>query len=165
MKKTGGKDLTQEVQSKVFTKAEVEVFKKVFSKLAKGGQTISLQAYVKHVKEITKNRDDNLLKLIVADLENDGEEMVNLKQFISIMEEKVGDLESTTGVQKIFSFMANDPLKQRVSLQDLQRLRSELGLSVSDNDLQRLVNFVTVSFKERTDFTYEEFESYVLKSR
>lgn len=165
MKKASAKGPVQETQSKVFTSTEVDTFKRVFDKLSKGSQKISLQAYVKHVKDLSKNKPDPILKMIVADLENEGEETVNFKQFLEIMEEKVGDLESTSGVQKIFGFLAKDPLKQRVSLDDLQRLRSDLELLVSDKDLQRLVDFVTVSFNQRSDFTYEEFEGYVLKKK
>ena len=165
MKKVSAKGTVQESSSKVFTSAEVDTFKRVFDKLSKDGQKMSLQAYVKHVKDLSKNKPDPILKMIVADLENDGEETVNFKQFLEIMEEKVGDLESTSGVQKIFGFLARDPLKQRVGLVDLQRLRTELGVLVSDKDLQRLVNFVTVTFNSRSDFTYEEFEDYVLKKK
>jgi Ca2+-binding EF-hand superfamily protein len=165
MKKTGQKDLQAELASKVFAKAEVEVFKRVFDKLAKGGETIRLQTYVKQIKDMTKNKEDNIMKLIISDLENDGDETLTFKQFIALMEEKVGDLESASGIQRIFTFIAKDPAKQRVTLQDLQRIRDELGLSASDKDLQRLVNFVTISFKERVDFTYEEFERFVLKHK
>jgi Ca2+-binding EF-hand superfamily protein len=163
MKKTGNKDPQGETASKVFSKAEVDVFKRVFDKLAKGGETIHLQAYVRQIKEMTKNKDDSILKLIITDLENDGDETLTFKHFITLMEEKVGDLESASGIQRIFTFIAKDPVKQRVSVQDLQRIRGELGLSVSDKDLQRLVNFVTISYKERTDFTYQEFEKFILK--
>lgn len=163
MKKPGNKESQAETTSKVFSKAEVEVFKRVFDKLAKGSETIPLQSYVKQIKEMTKSKDDSILKLIIADLENDGDETLNFKQFISLMEEKVGDLNSASGIQRIFTFIAKDPVKQRITIQDLQRIREELGLSVTDKDLQRLVNFITVSFKERTDFTYQEFEKFVLK--
>lgn len=155
----------QEVRSKVFTSSEVDTFKRMFGKLSNGGSTISLQAFVKHMRDLSKNQEDGILQLIVADLENDGEETVTFKQFMEILEEKVGDLESTSGVRKIFGFLAKDPLKQRVTLEELQRLRTELGLVVSDKDLQRLVNFVTVSYNKRSDFSYEEFEDYVLKKK
>lgn len=52
-----------------------------------------------------------------------------------------------------------------MTLEDLQRIRTELGLGVSDKELQRLVNFVTVSYKERSDFTFDEFEKYALKNQ
>lgn len=165
MKKTGAKDLQSEASSKVFAKAELEVFKRVFDKLAKGGDTIRLQAYVKQIKDMTKNKEDSLMKMIISDLENDGDETLTFKQFITLMEEKVGDLDSASGIQRIFAFITKDPVKQRVTIEDLQRIRSELGLSVGDKDLQRLVNFVTISYKERTDFTYQEFEKFVLKSQ
>ena len=165
MKKQTGKESQGEVQSRVFTKSEVEVFKRVFDKLAKSSNTMNIQSYVQHIKEMTKHKQDGIMNMIVNDLEDDGDVIVNFKQFIEIMEEKVGDLNSASGVQRIFTFIAKDPMKKRVTIEGLQKIKIELSLAVSDKDLQRLVNFVTTSFKERSDFTYEEFENYVLKSK
>ena len=152
-----------EPTSKVFSKQEVEVFKRVFDKLAKGSPTINLQAYVQHIQEMTKNKEEGVISMIVKDLDDEGDIQVNFKQFLDKMEEKVGNLQTTSGLQRIFAFITRDPIKKRVTLDDLQRIRSELGLGVSDKELQRLVNFVTSSYKERSDFSFEEFEHYATK--
>ena len=155
---------SSEVTSRTFSKQEVEVFKRVFDKLAKGGQSINLQAYVQHVKEMTKNREEGIIAMIVRDLENDGDRTVGFKDFMLAMEEKVGDLHTSAGLQRIFTFITKDAIKKRVTLEDLQKIRTELSLNVSDKELQRLVNFVTTSYKERSDFTFEEFERYGIKN-
>ena len=166
MKKATGKEQQQaDVQSKVFSKQEVEVFKRVFDKIAKGGQIIPVQSYVKHVKQMSQGKDDGIMTLIVKDLENEGDTEVSFKEFVGLLEEKVGDLTTQNGLQRIFTFITRDPIKKRVTLEDLQRIRTELGLGVSDKELQRLVNFVTVSYKERSDFTFDEFEKYALKNQ
>jgi Ca2+-binding EF-hand superfamily protein len=155
--------LQQQDSSKVFSKQEVEVFRRIFEKLAKGTPTINIQAYVSHIKELTKNKEEGVISMIVRDLEDEGDLQVNFKEFLAKMEEKVGDLNTSSGLQRIFNFITRDPIKKRVTLEDLQRIRSELGLGVSDKELQRLVNFVTASYKERSDFSFEEFERYALK--
>ena len=168
MKNTGlnsSKPAQAEPASKVFSKQEVEVFKRVFDKIAKGASTINMQAYVQHIKEMTKNKEEGVISMIVKDLDEEGDLQVNFKQFLEKMEEKVGDLQTSIGLQRIFAFITRDPIKKRVTLEDLQRIRSELGLGVSDKELQRLVNFVTSSYKERSDFSFEEFEQYALKHK
>jgi len=164
MKKSSTKDPTT-LSSEVFSRQELEVFRRVFDKLAKGAERLNLQKYVQHVREMTRHKEEGVLQTIVAELEQDGEQEVDFAAFVQTLEEKVGSLASSSGLQRVFTFLTRDPLKKRVTLEDLQRTRAELGLTVSDKDLQRLVNFVTVSHKERTDFTFEEFERYALKAR
>jgi Ca2+-binding EF-hand superfamily protein len=165
MKKQGTRELDSsqlEARSKVFSGQELEVFKRVFSKLSKNGTEMPVSAYVNHMKELSKNQPQGVLSVIIADLEEQGENTVDLKGFVGLLEQVVGDLESTEGLQKIFTFVTRDPIKKRVNLEDLQKVRQELGLNVTDKDLQRLINFVTSSYKERTDFTFDEFKRYVV---
>lgn len=164
MKKSTPKDQSG-LTSEIFSRQELEVFRRVFEKLAKGAERLNLQKYVQHVREMTRHKEEGVLQTIVAELEQEGDLELDFPGFVQALEEKVGNLTTSSGLQRVFTFLARDPLKKRVTLEDLQRTRAELGLTVSDKDLQRLVNFVTVSYKERTDFTFEEFERYALKQK
>src|SRR3990167_90608 len=147
-------------QSTVFSNQDVEVFKRVFEKLAKGAFTINLQSYVSHVKEMAASREEGILSVIIKELENDGDLDVTFDEFLKIMEQKVGDLKSTEGLNRIFQFITKDATKKKVTLDDLVKVRDELGLTVSNKELQRLINFVTVSYKERNDFSFDEFKEF-----
>lgn len=153
-----------QTQSSVFSNPDVEVFKRVFEKLAKGAFTINLQSYVSHVKEMAASRDEGILSVIIKELEADGDIDVNFDEFLRIMEQKVGDLKTTEGLQRIFKFITKDAAKKKVTIDDLVKVRDELGLTVSNKELQRLVNFVTTSYKERSDFSFEEFQAFALKN-
>lgn len=153
----------QQTQSSVFSASDVEVFRRVFDKLAKGAFTINVQAYVAHVKEMAAAREEGVLSVIIKELEADGDLDVNFEEFLRLLEQKVGDLKTTEGLQRIFRFITKDAGKQKVTIEDLVKVRDELGLTVSNKELQRLVNFVTTSYKERSDFSFEEFRAFALK--
>ena len=76
-----------------------------------------------------------VLSVIIADLEEQGENTVDLKGFVGLLEQVVGDLESTEGLQKIFTFVTRDPIKKRVNLEDLlvsQPDNGEQALEIAD---------------------------------
>jgi Ca2+-binding EF-hand superfamily protein len=164
MKKSSTKEQSG-LASEVFSRQELEVFRRVFDKLSKGAEKVGIQKYVQHIRDMTRHKEEGVLLTIVNELERDGDVEVDFAGFVQTLEEKVGSLATSSGLQRIFTFLTRDPLKKRVTLEDLQKTRGELGLTASDKDLQRLVDFVTVSHKERSDFTFEEFERYALKQR
>lgn len=162
MKKSLSKDVRH---NEVFSPQEVDVFKKIFDRLSNNSSSMRLQSYVDHIKGMTKNKGDSVISTVIRDMEQEGDVQVDFSEFIRLLEDKVGNVHTSNGLQKIFTFITRDTMKKRISLEDLLNISKEIGLTVSDKDLQRLINFITVSYKERSDLTFEEFERYVLKGK
>lgn len=165
MNRRGGKNKQKTVTaSSVFSPQEIAVFQQVFDRLSNNSKEMLLGDYVSYVKEFTQNSQNSIMKLIVEDLETEADLVVDFKTFQEILENKVGDIKTTTGLQKIFGFITLQNSREKANLSDLSRVRDELGLTVSDKDLQKLVNFITSSYNQTDAFTFEQFEDYVFKT-
>ena len=160
----GAKRRRKQPGSSVFSEQELEVFNQVFERLAKGDNQIPLSLYVDYIKDFSQNSAGSVMSMIVKDLDNDRDQLVNFEEFVAILEEKVGDIKTTSGLQKIFSFITFDENREVATIADLRRIRDELGLTVSDKDLQKLVNFITATYNQNDTFTFEQFEDYVFKT-
>lgn len=155
---------TKDKSSSVFSEQETAVFREVFDRLSNGTKEIMLGTYVDYIKDFSQNNPNSIMTMIVDDLQTESDLIVDFKAFLEILEAKVGDIKTTSGLQKIFSFITLDNNRESVNLADLKRMRDELGLPASDKDLQRLVNFVTSSHNQTDAFTFEQFEDYVFKT-
>ena len=154
----------QKVESAVFSKEELEVFKQVFTRLADQDGRLKLQKYVDFMEDFNKNDKGSIISIMFKELRAEGNIELDVEGFLEILEEKVGSIDSTQGLKRSFSFIVNDLEREEATIQDLQRIKKEIGLTISDKDLQKLVNFVSESFNTKSGFSLEEFEHYVRKT-
>ena len=154
----------QKVESAVFSKEELEVFKQVFTRLADQDGRLKLQKYVDFMEDFNKNDKGSIISIMFKELRAEGNIELDVEGFLEILEEKVGSIDSTQGLKRSFSFIVNDLEREEATIQDLQRIKKEIGLTISDKDLQKLVNFVSESFNTKSGFSFEEFEHYVRKT-
>lgn len=90
---------------------------------------------------------------------------MDFAEFLEILEDKVGNLNTSQGLQKVFNFISSNPEKDVATIDDLRRIKTELGLTLDDKDLQSVINFITASFNANSKFTFSQLEGYVLKNR
>lgn len=154
----------KKITSTVFSEQEVGIFNQVFQRLSADGDSLQLTKYVNYITDLTQNNKGSIMARIVNDLQAEGDKYVDFEGFLEILEDKVGNIKTTQGLEKIFSFITNQSNSESANLIDLRRIRDELGLTVGDKDLQKLVNFITASYNTTDKFSFAEFEDYVFKT-
>jgi len=151
--------------SVIFSDSDVLTFNEVFKKLSKGENEMNLPKYVTYLREFTKNNKGTIMSQILREMESEGDIDVDFSSFLELLEEKVGDITSSQGLRRIFTFITGRPEDASANLSDLRRIREELGLTISDKDLQKLINFITISYNEKSAFSFEEFQDYTKKTK
>lgn len=110
------------------------------------------------------NSQSSVLKVILEELEQEGAVTLDLPSFVELLEDKVGSIQSTQGLKRLFSFITADPDRSEATIEDLKRVKHEMGLAIGEADLQKLVNFLTSTYNQKNTFSFEEFEDYVQRT-
>ena len=84
----------QKVESQVFSKEELEVFKQVFTRLADKEGMLYLQKYVDYMADFNKNDKGSIINIMLKELRAEGNIELDVDGFVEVLEEKVGNIDS-----------------------------------------------------------------------
>ena len=85
----------QKVESQVFSKEELEIFKQVFTRLAKKEGRLNLQKYVDYMADFNKNDRGSIISIMLKELRAEGNIELDVDGFVEVLEEKVGNIDSS----------------------------------------------------------------------
>jgi Ca2+-binding EF-hand superfamily protein len=97
---------------------------------------------------------------MIVDLDSDGNGTIDFQEWLNLMTKRVTDRDSRDNINKIFALF-DDEKTGFISIKNLRRVVRELGESISEAELQELVDRADLDF----DGLISEEEFYTIISR
>jgi centrin-1 len=97
---------------------------------------------------------------MISDMDADGNGSIDFGEWLSLMTKRVNDKDSRANINKIFALF-DDERTGFISIKNLRRISQEVGETVSEEELQELINRADTDH----DGLVSEEEFYVILTR
>ena len=85
---------------------------------------------------------------------------ITFEKLIEEIEKKLADRDSEEAIDRAFQCFADDPKKQTINYEDIQRLSNEIGENMEDDQAKRMIGKIASNGK---DLTFDEFYTVMTK--
>ena len=85
---------------------------------------------------------------------------IKFEQLIEEIDKKIADRNSEEAIERIFQYYVQNPNKQTITVEDIQRLANEIGEDMEEDQARRIMNKVA---KNGKDLTFDEFYTVMTK--
>ena len=85
---------------------------------------------------------------------------IDFDTFVEAINDKLGDKETKSGIERIFNLFIDDPQQETITLASLRRIARELGEQMSNDELKDMLERAS---SNGTELTFEEFYDIMTK--
>ena len=82
------------------------------------------------------------------------------EDFVTAINEKLGDKESKEGIRRIFDLFIDDPNSDTITLSSLKKIAKELGENMTDEELKDMLERAS---QNGVELTFDEFYDIMTK--
>ncbi len=135
--------------------------RRVFNIYADRSGIAKISDILEGLKEAQVDEKNPIVYDLISQLNNaDYRNGITVEQMIQEIEKKLADRESEEAIDRIFQYYVQNPNKQTLTYEDIQRLASEIGEDMDDDQAKRIINKVA---KNGKDLNFDEFYTVMTK--
>ena len=135
--------------------------RRVFNIYADRSGIAKISDILEGLKEAQVDEKNPIVYDLISQLNNaDYRNGITVEQMIQEIEKKLADRESEEAIDRIFQYYVQNPNKQTLTYEDIQRLASEIGEDMDDDQAKRIINKIA---KNGKDLNFDEFYTVMTK--
>ena len=120
---------------------QVRKIKRVFNIYADRSGIVKLSDILEGMREVGVDEKNPLVYDLISQLNStDYKNGIKFEQLIEEIDKKIADRTSEEAIERIFQYYIQNPNKQTITVEDIQRLASEIGEDLEEDQAKRIMN-------------------------
>jgi Ca2+-binding EF-hand superfamily protein len=135
--------------------------RRVFNIYADRSGIVKLSDMLEGMREVGVDEKNPEVYDLISQLNStDYKNGIKFEQLIEEIDKKIADRNSEEAIERIFQYYVQNPNKQTITVEDIQRLANEIGEDMEEDQARRIMNKVA---KNGKDLTFDEFYTVMTK--